>query len=397
MRVAVVGGKLQGVEAAYLAKKAGWEVFVVDKKSRVLASKIGDHFCVIDVTHIDEWLMFLKKIDLVIPALENKEALDCLVRSAKYLNVPLLFDEQAYSISSSKITSNEIFKRLSIPAPMPWPRCSFPIIIKPSGASGSEGVIKVENAQALKRWQAKKSIADMVIEEYLAGPSYSLEVIGYQRVYKALQITEIQLDTQYDCKRVLGTAVLTKGQKESFEHIAFSLAAFINLNGIMDVEAILHEGQLKILEIDARIPSQTPTAVYHATGINMVEVLGNTFVQGKPWRNFVITERRGVIYEHIRVNGDNLEVLGEHILPDAGEPLQLYTGFFGADEALTTYSQGKREWVATLIITGADMLEAWNKREDIIYKIKQSCQIRNYYDCYPVAKDKIMSVETCRG
>lgn len=309
----------------------------------------------------------------------------------------MLFDEKAYSISSSKIASNEIFKRLSIPAPLPWPRCSFPIIIKPSGSSGSEGVIKVENAQALGRLQAEKSIADMVIEEYLSGPSYSIEVIGYHGVYKALQITEIQLDTQYDCKRVLGTAVLTKGQQESFERIALRLADFVKLNGVMDVEAILHAGQLKILEIDARIPSQTPTTVYHATGINMLEILGNTFIQGKSWRDFGITVRRGVIYEHIRVHGDNLEVLGEHILTEAGGPLRLCTGFFGADEALTTYSQGQKEWVATLIITGTDMLEAWNKREGIISKIKQSCRISNYYDRYPAVEDEVMSLETCRG
>ncbi|MGL5512831.1 MAG: 3-methylornithine--L-lysine ligase PylC, partial [Sporomusa sp.] len=294
----------------------------------------------------------------------------------------------------SKTTSNEIFKRLSIPAPRPWPRCSFPIIIKPSETSGSEGVIKVKNAQTLERLSVKKAIADMVIEEYLEGPSYSIEVIGYQGVYKALQITEIQLDSKYDCKRVLGSPVLTNGQRESFERIALSLAEFLNLNGIMDVEAILHEGQLKVLEIDARLPSQTPTAVYHATGINMLEILGHAFVHGKPWRDFNITASRGVIYEHIRVNGNNLEVLGEHILPDAGEPLYLCTDFFGADEALTTYSPDKKEWVATLIITGANMLDAWNKREGIIYRIKQSCRIRNYVDCYPAMGDEIMSLET---
>ncbi|CVK19558.1 3-methylornithine--L-lysine ligase PylC [Sporomusa sphaeroides] len=397
MKVAIVGGKLQGVEAAYLAKKAGWEVFVVDKKPEVLAAAIGDHFCVMDVTHRADWLLFLKNIDLVIPALENKEALTCLVRSAKYAKVPLLFDKNAYSISSSKIISNEIFRRLSIPAPVPWPRCGFPIIIKPSGASGSVGVIKVETAQALQRLQVKRSIADTVIEEYLSGPSYSLEVIGYQGVYKTLQITEIQLDAQYDCKRVLGTAVLTKRQQESFEQIALNLADFLHLNGIMDVEAILHAGQLKVLEIDARTPSQTPTAVYHATGINMLELLGKAFVQGSPWEDFSIKAKRGAIYEHIHVKGDTLEVLGEHILPDAGGPLRLCTDFFGADEALTTYSPGKNEWVATLIITGATMRAAWNKRERIMGAIKQACRLQHYCERYPTVEVETGAAEAGGG
>ncbi|SDE37271.1 3-methylornithine--L-lysine ligase PylC [Sporomusa acidovorans] len=382
MRVVIVGGKLQGVEAAYLAKKAGWEVSVVDKTTEVPASIICDYFQIMDVTNSVEWLAFSERFDLVIPALENQKALESLVRCSNCSQVPLVFDAKSYSISSSKIISNEIFKRLSIPAPAPWPQCSFPIIIKPSGASGSEGVIKVDNAQMFECLKAEKIVSDMVIEEYLEGPSYSIEVIGYQGVYKALHITELHLDAQYDCKRVLGSTTLSKEQKTSFEQIALRLASFLNLNGVMDVEIILHKDQLKVLEIDARIPSQTPTAVYHATGKNMLEIIGKTFAQGRPWGDFVITEDRGVIYEHIHVNGENLEVLGEHILSSAG-PLRLCTNFFGADEALTTYSQGKKEWVATLIIIGANMLEAWKKRERIISEIKRKCQIQNYCDYFP--------------
>ena len=50
MRVAIVGGKLQGVEAAYLAKKAGWEVVLVDRKSWVPAAGLCDSFYSLDVT-----------------------------------------------------------------------------------------------------------------------------------------------------------------------------------------------------------------------------------------------------------------------------------------------------------------------------------------------------------
>jgi heterodisulfide reductase subunit A-like polyferredoxin len=37
MLVAVVGGNLQGVEATYLARKAGWEVILIDKNSNAPA------------------------------------------------------------------------------------------------------------------------------------------------------------------------------------------------------------------------------------------------------------------------------------------------------------------------------------------------------------------------
>ena len=38
VRVGVVGGKLQGVEATYLARKAGWEVVVIDQDPNPPAS-----------------------------------------------------------------------------------------------------------------------------------------------------------------------------------------------------------------------------------------------------------------------------------------------------------------------------------------------------------------------
>lgn len=385
MRVVIVGGKLQGVEAAYLAKKAGWEVILIDKHDGVPAAELCDQFYALDVTQVLEWGSFLKGIELIIPALENQEALDSLVRSAHYAGIPLAFDKDAYAISSSKISSNEMFARTRVPAPIPWPECGFPIIVKPSGASGSEGVVKINSAQEFQRL-FEKGLNDWVIEEYLEGPSYSLEVIGFAGVYKVLQITELYMDKVYDCKRVVGSAALSDELKKEFEQIGLNLAQSLNLKGIMDIETILHQGQLKVLEIDARLPSQTPIAVYQATGINMLEILGQAFVQGQPWQAFEIREKRGVIYEHIRVVKDSLETAGEHIMTDAGL-LHFYTDFFGADEALTNYTPGKPEWVATLIITGVNNQAAWDKRGIVLQKIGNECGIRYYFDRCPVQED----------
>lgn len=386
MRVAIVGGKLQGVEAAYLAKKAGWEVVLVDRKSWVPAAELCDSFYSLDVTKVIGPIPFLEGIDLIIPALENQEALNSLVRCANCAGIPFAFDEGAYAISSSKISSNIFFARTGVPTPIPWPECGFPIIVKPSVASGSKGVLKIKSAHEFQRLFVEKDLADWVIEEYLEGPSYSLEVIGFAGVYKVLQITELHMDEIYDCKRVVGPVVLSGEIKEQFEQIGLGLARSLNLNGIMDIETILHQGQLKVLEIDARLPSQTPIAVYHATGINMLEILGQAFVQGKPWQAFDVLEKRGVIYEHIHVLNDCIEVSGEHIMADVG-PLPLYMDFFGADEALTNYMPGKTEWVATLIITGVDSQAAWDKRCMVLQKIRKECGIKHYFDLYPVIED----------
>lgn len=375
MRVAIVGGKLQGVEAAYLAKKAGWEVILFDKDDQVPAAKLCDQLYKLDVTRVIEWIPFLKDIDLIIPALENKETLNSLVRSANYANVPLLHDEHAYAISSSKITSNHLFACSGVPAPTPWPECGFPVIVKPSSASGSEGVVKINSVHEFQS-TFSDGLSNWVIEEYLEGPSYSLEVIGFGGVYKVLQITELHMDEIYDCKRVVSPATISEKIRDQFEQIGMGLAQSLKLNGIMDVETILHQGQLKVLEIDARLPSQTPIAVYHTTGINMLEIIGRAFVLDKPWEVFEITEGRSVIYEHIHVWNACLEVCGEHIMTAAG-PLHHYTDFYGADEALTNYTIDASDWVATLIFTEINNQAAWEKRCLVLQRIKHKFGIKN--------------------
>lgn len=392
MRVAVVGGKLQGVEASYLAKKAGWEVVLIDKDQYVPAAGLCDSFLHLDVNRDDELIPQLKQVDLIIPALENKEALASLTNSARQLGIPMIFDPAAYNVSSSKLISNRLFASLNIPAPLPWPQCGFPLIAKPSGASGSEGVVKIRTKQDYQ--QLKASLGpnvELVIEEYLEGPSFSIEVIGFKGKYKVLQITELHMDEAYDCKRVLAPVSLAPALRKEFETIAFELAKALNLNGIMDVETILHDGKLKVLEIDARLPSQTPTAVFKSTGINIIQLLGEAFVKGLPGKDFEVKETRGVIYEHIKVTPKLMEVSGEHIMADAG-PLHMYQDFFGADEVLTNFVHAKNEWVATLIITGADLQEAWEKRCSIIRNIRNEMGIRYYIDPFPAFGERNLKV-----
>lgn len=55
------------------------------------------------------------------------------------------------------------------------------------------------------------------------------------------------------------------------------------------------------------------------------------------------SEKRGVIYEHIHVIDDYLEISGEHIIADGG-PLHLYPDFFGADEALMAFQKWNSTW-----------------------------------------------------
>ncbi|ATW24708.1 hypothetical protein [Candidatus Formimonas warabiya] len=126
----------------------------------------------------------------------------------------------------------------------------------------------------------------------------------------------------------------------------------------------------------------TPTVVYKSSGINMVEVLGKNFITSKIKWPTDSANTRGAIYEHISVSPDTVKVCGEHIMGEAG-PLNLNTNFFGADEAITNYYPGKKEWVATLIISGHTRQEAWEKRCTVIDRIMKESKIKEYIDLFP--------------
>jgi pyrrolysine biosynthesis protein PylC len=213
---------------------------------------------------------------------------------------------------------------------------------------------------ALEQW---------VLQEYLEGPSYSIEVFGYAGRYLALQVTGLEMDRDYDCKRVVAPVEITESLEGQLREMAITIARGLRLTGIMDVEFIVHQGTAKVLEIDARLPSQTPTAVYQSTGVNMLKLLAEIYVGDKAPVVPQEAASRGVIYEHVRVSPDGIEFRGEHIIGEV-DSLELVADFFGADLGLTNYRASVFPWVATLIITDDNLEQAWLKREQVISRIR---------------------------
>jgi pyrrolysine biosynthesis protein PylC len=371
MLVAVVGGKLQGVEATYLARKAGCEVVLIDKNSNAPASGLCDYFVKGDVTETGSHSDILQQADIILPALENLIALRTLQRKSRETGTPLAFDSHAYTVTSSKLQSNLLFSRLDIATPEPYPECKFPVIVKPDASSGSRGVHIFEEISVLNDFISQtKNMNSWVIQKFVPGPSYSLEVIGSPGNYIALTVTDLFMDAQFDCKRVTVPSELSSAFVKQFEKISLLIAEKLALTGIMDVEIIEHEGSLKVLEIDARLPSQTPAAVFWSTGINMVALLSQLYLKGKIKTKPEMDPPRFVIYEHLSVSKEKIEVAGEHIMSRAG-PLTCYQNFFGADEAITNYHPGRKSWVATMIYAGNDTNAVQQKRETTLENIRR--------------------------
>jgi pyrrolysine biosynthesis protein PylC len=384
MRVAIAGGALQGLEVTYLARKAGFETLLLDRRADAPATGLCHRFVLLDLTDREALTGALASVDLVLPATENARALQSLAAWCEENGMPLAFDPGAYAISSSKTASAHLFRKMGIPTPAPWPECGFPVLTKPDGKSGSQGVEVFLHQQALEARFGSGLPPGWVFQEYLTGPSYSIEVVGRPGSHTPLQVTALEMDRDHDCKRVLAPSGLPSHLTGRFEETALALAEAVGLSGILDVEVILHEGQLKVLEIDARFPSQTPIAVYRSTGINMVEHLARLFLSRERNAPELAPPRPpgGTVLEHIRVCNGTLSVCGEHVLAEAG-PLHLEKEFLGANEALTNHAPGKEEWVATLMIDGSDPKDARECRDRVVGEIRTRFGLSVYRDEYP--------------
>lgn len=372
MRVVVAGGKLQGIEAAYLARQAGWTVALVDRGASPPAKGLCDQFYRLDILGDSAKLAgALNGADLVVPAIEDAAVLTALEQAGRKAGVPVACDPAAYAVTSSKKRSDRLLAEMGVPAPRYWPRCEFPLVAKPSEGSGSRGIVKITNKEELALFfeQAGPVKDSYVIQEFLQGRSHSIEVVGRPGCYTPLRVTDLHFDHQYDCQRVLAPTELSPGQETHLGELAVKIAGMVSLKGVMDVEVIDDRGTLKVLEIDARLPSQTPTAVYHCTGVNMLPLLYALFAKGRAVIPPESASPKGVVYEHVRVTPGKVETLGERIISES-RCLSRRRGFFGADEALTDYRPGSSSWVATLIITESDRAQAWEKRCRVIENIR---------------------------
>lgn len=357
IKILIVGGKLQGIEIAYLAKKAGYYSILLDKNIDIPAKGLTDRFIQGNVLSKEKMLKLFREVDIVIPAVENKKILETLLEYGEITMTKVIFDKNSYHISSSKQLSNKLFEDLKLPLPEKYPNCNYPVIIKPDHLSGSSNVHKAFSKDEVGSIIAQMD-GEIVIQEYLEGDSYSLEVLGDGESFFYPQITEVVVDKNYDCKRIIAPAKISSELKEQFYTIAEKLAGHLKIRGIFDIEVINDNGTLKLLEIDARFPSQTPISVYQSTGINMVRILVElalrTFTRMKK------TIDKVCYYQQIVVDDYSIKVIGEHVMEGCIN-LRIVDSFFGADEAITDFVEGYNNFTAIIIVTADTHENAYEK------------------------------------
>jgi pyrrolysine biosynthesis protein PylC len=384
MRVCIVGGKLQGLEAVYLSKKAGFETILIDRDPHAPAAAVADEFHCQDIIREKGIESLIKSADCVLPCNENRETLIFLERLSKRVGIPYMQDNEAFWVSSNKNKARELFNSLSVPQPQQWPESGYPVIVKPATGSGSVGVHRADNEEQLKQAIKKSSSLDdeLIIQKFIEGQALSLELIGLGKDPLPLQIIQLEFEENYGCKRVFAPDLATEEERKKFVDISVRIAKSLNLNGLMDSQAIVDDkGVPLMIEINARLPSQTPTVVYHSSGINMVELLAKAFIKGK-MPNINIKPRSAVIYQHIQIADGKISTRGEHIMSCA-QNLRIEKDFFGIDEVITNIEAGNATGVATLIAKDSSLERAKRKLSQAIRGLLEEFQLREFFESTP--------------
>jgi len=384
-RLGLVGGLLQGIEAAYLAREANYNVTVIDRNPEAPALALAHQAYVFDIQEEpDRFRRLLSDMDAILPTTEESGTLNFLAVTCQEAGVPFLHDTAAYAVSSSKIRSDSFFTNHGIPVLKKWPHCHFPVIVKPSGSSGSHGVRVVLDRGTLDAvlHELSAQYGETVVEAYHHGPSLSLEVIARQGTGVGYLVTELEFDHKLDCKRVYAPSRLSHGLNERFKIICLDIARHLKLNGLMDVEIIVDPKteEFFVLEIDARFPSQTPMAVYHASGVNLLDEWVKIHVQGQPLQT--PAARPGCAWlEHLSIIGSHVEVIGEtRLLPWSGLRVWPNGSFFGATIALTDYQEGKAAFKSTLIFDGVDWPTVAEKRQRCLQRMTSALNLKDLAD-----------------
>ncbi len=391
MRLCIAGGRLQGIEASYLAKKAGYRTVLIDKDPSPPARHLVDEFYQLDIIN-DNFDDVLDSCDVLLPALEKNDALIKLEECSKKHNVPFLHDNHAFSISQNKIKSKKLFQKINIPCPRSYDlscdHFDYPLIMKPSCGSGSVGVMRLNDKNELLEALCKtpQDNEEIVIEEFIDGPALSLELIGDGKSVVPLMITFLEFDEDFSCKRVFTPEEVPHSVELNYVDSSVSIAKELKLKGIMDTQAIIDKGIPKMLEINARLPSQTPTVVYKSTGINIIELLCETFLNNDlPY--IKILNNKFIIYQHIKIENNILYIKGESILKKS-KNLTLKNDFFGADEAITNIETDCRfdkinNGVATLIVESNTFVEVQEKMKNTVNRIVESFNLEKVIDKNP--------------
>jgi biotin carboxylase len=196
----------------------------------------------------------------------------------------------------------------------------LPLVIKLPESNGSKDVLLVETTEELQTGldilQKKHSNSPILVEEYLNGPQFLIEVIVYKNKVSIVAVIEQKVTKK---KRFIVTgylfpALLESSLQEDLEEAVYSIVSQLGLsNGSCHLEMRLIRNEWKLIEINPRISGGAMNLIIlNGTGTNLVNEIIKLHLGEEP---IIETNRKQYVYTHyitVEKRGVLLKVTGKN-------------------------------------------------------------------------------------
>ncbi|MBQ8797168.1 MAG: ATP-grasp domain-containing protein [Oscillospiraceae bacterium] len=289
-RLMIIGASILQLPAIQKAKEMGLYVAVADYNPNAIGIPYADEYY--NVSTIDEEGVYQAAKKFRADGIMTL-ATDMPMRSVSYACKKLGLTGISYDTAVKATDKGEMikaFEKANVEHPWyyiiddhgkPLPEgITYPCITKPTDNAGSRGVMLVgsrEELEAALAYSAENGRSGAVIvEEYMAGPEVSVEVIVWQGVPHVLQITD-KLTTGAPHFVEMGHSQpsrLAAEDQEKIRDLACRAVKAVGIdNGPAHVEIMLTKEGPKMVELGARMGGDCITThlVPLSTGIDMIK------------------------------------------------------------------------------------------------------------------------------
>ncbi len=203
-KIMIIGANEYQDQLVRKANEMGIETHVFAWKEGAVARKNADHFYPVSIRDIDEILEIARRIE---PDGIATAGSDLAVVSVNEIAMELGLvgnDPRSTDLTTNKFKMREALRAGGLPCPsfqlivsredMDTLDLSYPLIIKPTDRSGSRGVSLVQGPEELgNAYENAISFSfndQVIVEEFIVGKEYSIEMISYQGKHHFLEVTE---------------------------------------------------------------------------------------------------------------------------------------------------------------------------------------------------------------
>ena len=290
-RLLIIGASILQLPAIQKAKQMGFYVGVVDYNPDAVGIRYADEYFPVSTIDVDGVVEVAKRFaPKGIVTLATDMPMRSVARACEACRLPGVSYETAMK-ATDKGLMIEAFEENGVAHP--WffvaedreafervlGEVTYPCIMKPTDNAGSKGVVKCsDRTELIARYayssQESRSGA-VIIEEYMEGPEFSVEVLVLQGQPYVIQITD-KLTTGEPFFVEMGHSQPTRQPAEQQEKIRDLAVRAVRAVGILEgpahVEMILTKDGPKMVELGARLGGDCITThlVPLSTGIDMV-------------------------------------------------------------------------------------------------------------------------------